>query len=87
MFFKGKDKDLWGALGKASLVGIHLVTSTFVGLVIGYFLDKWLGTAPWFLLCFLIFGIAAGFKNMFLEVKKIQNEEKRREKRPDEQKD
>ena len=75
MFFKVKERGNWGALGKASLLGIHLVTSTFVGLAIGYFLDKWLGTEPWLLLAFLVFGIAAGFKNMFLEVKKIQSEE------------
>ncbi|MFP4168151.1 MAG: AtpZ/AtpI family protein [Desulfonatronovibrionaceae bacterium] len=84
MFFKLKEKEIWGALGKVSLVGIQLVASTFIGLAMGYFLDKWLGTEPWLLLAFLVFGIAAGFKNMFLEVKKIQKEEQKREQRPDE---
>jgi ATP synthase protein I len=82
MFFKVKDKDLWNSLGKASLVGIHLVTSTFVGLALGYFLDKWLGTQPWFLLAFLVFGIAAGFRNMFMEVKKLQEAEDRKDGKP-----
>lgn len=69
---------------KASLLGIHLVTCTFVGLLIGYFLDRWLGTEPWFLLAFLLFGIAAGFKNMYVEVKKIQETEKKKEQEEDE---
>ncbi len=69
----------WMHAGKASLLGIHLITCTFVGLLIGYLLDRWLGTEPWFLLAFLFFGIAAGFKNMYVEAKKIQEEEKKKE--------
>jgi ATP synthase protein I len=42
-----------------------------VGLAVGYYLDKWLGTEPWLLLTFLLLGIAAGFRNMFQEVQKI----------------
>jgi ATP synthase protein I len=84
MFFKSKNKQaVWGDLGKASLLGIHLVTCTFVGFLIGYFLDKWLGTQPWFLISFLIFGIAAGFKNMYQEAKKIHEADKQRDSRQD----
>ncbi|RQD58801.1 MAG: AtpZ/AtpI family protein [Desulfonatronovibrio sp. MSAO_Bac4] len=80
MFFRSKNKQaLLGDLGKASLLGIHLVSCTFVGFAIGYFLDKWLGTEPWFLIGFLFFGIAAGFKNMYLEAKKIHEEERKRD--------
>jgi len=83
MFFKGLDKDYWNNLLRASLVGIHLVTATFVGLAIGYYLDKWLGTKPWLTMIFLLLGIAAGFKNMFQEVKKIQNSEAKKDKKSD----
>lgn len=78
MIFKSKKyESVWGDLGKASLLGIHMVSCTFVGLAIGYFLDLWLGTEPWFLLIFLVAGIAAGFKNMYLEAKKIQAKDKK----------
>jgi len=88
MFFRSKNKQaLWGDLGKASLMGIHLVSCTFVGFAIGYFLDKWLGTEPWFLIGFLFFGIAAGFKNMYHEAKKIHEAEKRNDSSQIEQKD
>ncbi|GAU08397.1 hypothetical protein DPF_1105 [Desulfoplanes formicivorans] len=78
MFFQKKnrkDRNYFATLGNMSVVGINLVTCTFVGLAMGYFLDKWLGTKPWCLLIFLVFGIAAGFKNMYLEVKKLQEQD------------
>jgi ATP synthase protein I len=81
MFFKGLDRDYWNNLLRASLVGIHLVTATFVGLAIGYFLDKWLGTRPWLTMIFLLLGIAAGFKNMYQEVQNIQNSEAKKDKK------
>ena len=44
--------------------GFTLVLATVVGLAAGYYLDRWLGTAPWLLLVGLGFGIAAGFVNL-----------------------
>jgi ATP synthase protein I len=76
-FFKGLDRGYLDSLLRASLVGAHMVASTFVGLTLGYFLDKWLQTGPWLTMLFLFFGIAGGFTNMFREVKRIGREEKR----------
>lgn len=73
MFFKKWDNEYINSLLKASVVGIHLVTATFVGLAIGYFLDKWLNTKPIFTIIFLLFGIAAGYKNMYIEIKGIHS--------------
>jgi len=81
MLFKkrnDKDRKYFEALGNMSVVGIHLVTCTFVGFAMGYYLDKWLGTKPWCLLIFLFLGIAAGFKNMYLEVKKLQEQDEKK---------
>ncbi len=71
-----KDRQTRDAIMNASVLGLNLVTSTFVGLIIGWFLDKWLGTKPWLLLVFLVLGIIAGFKNVFMEVKKISEADK-----------
>lgn len=79
MFFKKWDNEYISSLMKASVVGIHLVTATFVGLAIGYFLDKWLGTKPIMTIIFLLFGIAAGYKNMYMEIKGIHGSGKKRE--------
>ncbi len=52
------------ALGKAFQLSVELVTGVFVGGLIGWLLDRWLGTLPLFLLIFLLLGIAAGFLNV-----------------------
>jgi ATP synthase protein I len=53
--------------GMATLasIGIHLVAATFIGLLIGIYLDGYFGTEPWLTIFFLLIGIAAGFKNIF----------------------
>ncbi|EHJ48024.1 hypothetical protein DFW101_2018 [Solidesulfovibrio carbinoliphilus subsp. oakridgensis] len=67
-----KDKSVRESIASASVVGLNLVSATFVGLFIGWWLDRWLDTKPWLLLTFLVLGIVAGFKNVMVEVKKIQ---------------
>jgi ATP synthase protein I len=44
--------------------------ATFIGLFIGLYMDKLFDTSPWLMIIFLIFGIAAGFKNLFVQAKK-----------------
>ena len=58
-----KEKSVYKQLFNASTVGMALVSGMLVGGAIGYFLDKWLGTSPWLLFIFLIFGVIAGIKN------------------------
>jgi ATP synthase protein I len=55
----------WRQIGNLSGVGLTLVISTVLGLVGGYYLDRWLGTEPWLLLVGLLLGIVAGFVNLF----------------------
>ena len=43
-----------------------MVAASFIGLFIGIYLDKWLGTTPWMTLIWLIIGIIAGFRNIFI---------------------
>ncbi len=43
-----------------------MVAASFIGLFIGVYLDKWLGTAPWMTLTWLGIGIVAGFRNIFI---------------------
>jgi ATP synthase protein I len=49
---------------RASTVGLNLVFSTFIGLAMGYGLDKLLGTGPWLMIVFTILGIVAGFREL-----------------------
>ena len=70
---KEGNRGLYRQLAKVSIIGIEMVVSTFVGLAIGLYLDGLLETKPWLTVFFLIVGIAAGFRNLFLEIKKIDN--------------
>jgi ATP synthase protein I len=74
------DKEYWQSLSRAWMMGLQLVSGTFIGLLMGIFLDKWLGTKPWLTIGFLILGIVAGFKNVFREIKRIQVYDSRAEK-------
>ena len=67
-----KDRKLIRMVGVLSTLGLTLVFSTVIGLYIGIKLDEWLGTAPWFTVIFLLLGIIAGFRNLFVHVKNSQ---------------
>lgn len=55
-----------------AMVGTQLVVSIFIGFGIGYWLDGLLGTRPLLMLIFTIFGVAAGFFNVYRELKKAR---------------
>jgi ATP synthase protein I len=42
----------------------ELIAGLLFGLGVGWLLDRWLGTAPWLLLVFMLLGIAAGIMNV-----------------------
>jgi len=62
----------WRQIGTLASLGITMVAATAIGLAIGYQLDQWLKTSPWLTLLFLLFGIAAGFVNLFRETRRIR---------------
>ncbi len=61
-------------LGVLSTVGLTIVFATVIGLFIGLKLDDWLGTSPWLAGLFLLLGIFAGFRNLFIYVNKSQKD-------------
>ncbi len=53
-----------------SSLGFSVSLSIFIGLGIGVYLDRRFDTSPWLTLVFLGFGIAAGYRNIGLAIKK-----------------
>ena len=51
-------------LGIAFRLSTELVAAVFVGGMIGWGLDTWLGTAPFLLITMFFLGVAAGFRNV-----------------------
>jgi len=59
---------------KAWSVGLNLVFSTFIGLAIGYGLDKFIKvTFPWLTIIFLVLGIISGFRDLLRLARKQDN--------------
>jgi ATP synthase protein I len=67
-----KDRKLMRLLGELSTVGLTLVFATVIGLFVGLKLDQWFGTSPWLTALFFLFGLIAGFRNVFVYAKKSQ---------------
>ncbi len=59
-------KNLLKTLGAVSTMGISMALAIAIGVYIGLKLDQWFGTKPWFFFIFMLIGIAAGFRNMFI---------------------
>lgn len=52
------------AWGQAFEIGMQFGGAVLLGALAGYYLDRWLGTAPWLLLVFIALGFAAGVRNL-----------------------
>ena len=59
-------KEIFRNLAMVSSMGISVVMAIGIGVWLGLSLDRWLGTKPWFFYIFLLIGIAAGFKNIYV---------------------
>lgn len=68
-------RQLIRSLSFLSGLGISMVAASFIGLYIGIYLDKWLDTKPWMTLIWLGFGIAAGFRNIFILTRRALREQ------------
>ena len=82
MFFFRKlfklDREYVDALSHAGTIGLHMVSGIAVGTLIGYGLDAWLETSPWCTGIFMIVGIVAGFKNVYVDTNKlVKSQEKK----------
>lgn len=60
-----------------SIVGIQFPVAIVIGYWIGTKLDQLFGTKPWLMLLFLLFGIAAGFLNLYRITTEAGKEEAR----------
>jgi F0F1-type ATP synthase assembly protein I len=74
-------KDLLRSLAMVSSMGISVALAIGIGVWFGLTLDRWLGTRPWFFYIFLLIGIAAGFKNIYViagrEIRKNDDSDQR----------
>ncbi len=62
-------KRAYNALSSSS-IGLEMGLCVAIGMLAGYYLDKYLGTTPWMLLLFMVLGVVAGFRGMFRAIKR-----------------
>ena len=75
-FNKNKD-EVYRILGMVGSFGFTTAGAIAGGYFLGNYLDKKLNTAPWFMLSFIILGIAGSFIEFFKLIKKLSRENDR----------
>ena len=58
-------KAFFRELGKYSALGLEMALSVVIGMGIGYYLDRWLGTGPWLTVVWMALGFAAGVRSLY----------------------
>lgn len=70
-----KNREILKALGLINQIGLSMMVPIFMGLFFGQFLDGWLETSPLFMILFLMLGIFAGFRNLFVLTQSFRDKE------------
>lgn len=65
----GSGRTNWGA---GLQVGIELVAGVAGGTLLGFFLDRWLGTGPLLLIVFFMLGAVAGTLNAYRWMRRFE---------------
>ncbi len=66
------DKNRGLFMGSAFRLGTELVAAAVVGTIIGFILDNWFDTKPWFIIIFFLIGVIAGILNVIKVAKSMQ---------------
>ncbi|MFH1060773.1 MAG: AtpZ/AtpI family protein [Pseudomonadota bacterium] len=71
-FISEQTRDYLRMLARVSSMGISMVLATIMGFGLGYWVDTWWNgaTSPWGKLVGLIIGIVAGYRNIYIIMKR-----------------
>ena len=64
-------------LDQASVMGVELISATLTWAGVGWLVDRWLGTDPWFLVIGALVGNAAGIYLVWLRGQRMDAAEAR----------
>jgi len=59
------------SLGRALKISTELIAAVAVGTTLGFILDNWLDTRPWFIISFFFMGVTAGILNVIKSAKNM----------------
>lgn len=69
-----KPESVLRELGKYGALGLEMAVSVVIGMAVGWQIDKWLHTAPWFMVLWIGFGFAAGVRSLWRSAKRMERE-------------
>jgi ATP synthase protein I len=69
---KPQQNEFARALSFFLQISVSIIACIAVGMFLGWLLDRWLDTSPWFLMVFSFLGVGAAFKSIFDFAKKIK---------------
>jgi ATP synthase protein I len=65
------DPRLLATVGRASVIGLHMVSGVLVGAGLGWGLDRLCGFSPWLMIVFSLLGAAAGLRNVWKDTRRL----------------
>ena len=72
-------RSAWRGVDQSNVMGVELLAATLTWAGIGWLLDRWLGTGPWFLGVGAVVGNAAGLYLIWLRGARMDREEAARQ--------
>ena len=75
MPFDKNKNEVYRILGIVGSFGFTMAGAVAGGYFLGSYLDKKLNTAPWFMLSFIMLGIAGSFIEFFKLIKKLSRDQ------------
>ena len=70
-----KNKQSKSSIGQAFKMSTELVSAVVVGTIIGFILDNWFDTKPWFIITFFFIGVIAGIMNVIRVANNMQKKD------------
>ena len=74
--YSQKNNNSNSSMGTAFKMSTELVAAVAVGTIIGFILDNWFDTKPWFIITFFFIGVIAGILNVIRVANNMQKENK-----------
>ncbi len=66
-----ESRDAWAQVARYSEIGFIIPAAVFLGYILGWLLDRWLGT-HWIYIAGVIFGAVVGFVQMIRSVMRAE---------------
>jgi F0F1-type ATP synthase assembly protein I len=75
-------RKTWGGIDQGNVMSMELLSAVLLWAGVGYLVDRWLGTEPWFLAIGALLGNAAGIYLIYLRSRRMDGVRAEDQRRP-----